>query len=328
MDDYLISLVPLLVFLACVLFLGGIYLLWSASQVSGAEKIKQRIRRLSAAAAEEAEAQKFVTLARQQGMTAFDAALLRLPRLHNLDRFLEQSGVNFGPAYFAILCFISIICGAIIMSLVFRSINVLPLLLGAALGLVIPLWVLSRIRRNRIDRLVKQIPDALNFFARSLRAGNPFSGAIKSAAEELPEPIAGELLMTFDELNYGLPFEESMHNLAARVDAEEVRLFVTAVLVQKSTGGNLAELLNKIAKLIRDRMTAKNEIKIQAAEMRTSAQILIALPFVVAGLLQVVNPGYLGVMLESSMGRTIILVQIGLMCVGYWIMNRMVSFRV
>ena len=322
------NLIPFLVFLTSVLFLVGLYLFWAESQQSGSEKIKTRIRRLSAAAAEESEAKKYVSLAKQEGLSGFDAFLLRVPRLHNLDRFLEQSGVGFGPAAYLFLCLLVGLVGGVLAILFVRTVATIPMILGFVLGCFVPWFVLSIKRAKRKERLIRQIPDTLDFFARSLRAGTPFSGAIKIASEELPQPIASELAVTFDELNFGLSFDEALHNLAVRVDAEEVRLFVTAVLVQKATGGNLAELLNRLAKLLRDRIAAFGEIKIQAAEMRTTARVLVFLPFLVAGLLQIVNPTYFPVMLESQTGQNVIIIQIVLMAIGYYIANRMVSFRV
>jgi len=328
MQNLIQNLIPFLVFITIIMMLLSIYLLWSESRESGADQIKSRIRRLSAAAVEQAESERLISLARQEGLSSLDAALLRVPRLHNMDRFLEQAGVKYGPSTYVFFCLIAAMVGGVVMSLFTRSFDLVPFLIGAVLGSLVPWLILSRKRAARRERMVRQIPDTLDFFARSLRAGTPFSGAIKIASEELPQPIAGELAVTFDELNYGLSFDESLLNLAARIDAEEVRLFVTAVLVQKSTGGNLAELLNRISKLLRERITAQGEIRIQAAEMRTTARILIVLPFAVAGLLQIVNPQYFSVMLESPMGKNLVLVQIILMGIGYYIINRMVSFRI
>jgi len=327
-NSLLLNMIPLLVFLACVLVVYGIFLFWEESQKSGAEQVKSRIRRLSAAAAEEAEANRYISLARQEGLSGFDAALLRMPRLHNLDRFLEQSGVSFGPTTFLFFSLIAGVVGAGLAVVLFRIVDTLPMALGFLLGCLVPWMVLSVKRSKRREHLIKQIPDTLDFFARSLRAGTPFSGAIRIASEEMPQPIAGELAATFDELNYGLSFDEALHNLATRVEAEEIRLFVTAVLVQKNTGGNLAELLNRLARLLRDRITAFAEIRIQAAEMRATARVLVFLPFIVAAMLQIVNPEYFPVMLESDAGQNIIIVQLILMAIGYFITNRMVSFRV
>ncbi len=328
MNSFLLNMIPFLVFLACVLVIYGLYMFWEESQKSGAEQVKNRIRRLSAAAVEESEANHYISLARQQGLSSFDAALLRLPRLHNLDRFLEQSGVGFGPSVFILISIVFGLVGAGLAVFFFRVLNVLPLGLGFLAGCLIP-WMYLRFKRSkRRERLIRQIPDMLDFFARSLRVGTPFSGAIRIASEELPQPLAGELAVTFDELNYGLSFDEALQNLATRVEAEEVRLFVTAVLVQKNTGGNLAELLNRLAKLLRDRISAFGEIKIQAAEMRATAKVLVFLPFFAAAALQVVNPDYFPVMLASDTGQNIIIVQLILMAIGYYLTSRMVSFRV
>jgi tight adherence protein B len=322
------GLIPLIVFGAAILFVFGLYMLWAESRESGAEKIKSRIRRLSAGSAEDAEANRLLSLAKEEVGSPLDRALLELPRLHKLDRFLEQAGVSYGPASaLALSLFIGFV-GAIISMLLFRSFSLLPLIVGYLAGIAILWIILANKRAKRKDELVKQIPDTLDFFARSLRAGNPFAGAMKSASEEMQQPLAGELEITFDELNYGLEFEECMQNLATRIDTEEIRLFVTAILVQKSTGGNLAELMNRIAALLRERKNTKGEIQIQAAEMKTSARILIALPFVIAGLLQLVNPTYIPILFETPGGRMIIGAQGVLMVIGYFVINRMVNFRI
>lgn len=328
MGEFAEGLIPLIVFSAAVLFLIGVYMLWAESRESGAEKIKRRIRRLSAGSVEEAEANKLLSLAKEEVGSPLDRALLELPRLHKLDRFLEQAGVSYGPATAVALALLMGFVGALISMLAFRSFSLLPLIFGYLAGVVVLWIILANKRAKRKEELIRQIPDTLDFFARSLRAGNPFAGAMKSASEEMQQPLAGELEITFDELNYGLDFEECMQNLAIRIDTEEIRLFVTAILVQKSTGGNLAELMNRIASLLRERKVTRGEIQIQAAEMKTSARILIALPFAVAGLLQLVNPTYLPVLLESPGGRTIILVQAALMIIGYFVINRMVNFRI
>lgn len=321
-------LIPLLVFTSFLLISVSAYLLWGDTTQGGAQQTKSRIRRLSAAAYEEAEATKHISLARQVGLSVLDSALLSLPPLRNFDRFLEQSGVQFGPASCLVLCLCVGVVGSGALATIVGSLALAPLALGFLLGCLVPLLWISRKRKRRQDALVSQIPDTLDFFARSVRAGTPFSGAIKIGSEELPQPIAGELSTTFDELNFGLGFDEAMHNLAARVDTGEIRLFVTAVLVQKSTGGNLAEFLNRLSKLLRDRITAAGEIRIQAAEMRSSARLLVLLPIIVAGLLYLINPDYFTAMLDSRTGKLIVTAQACLMGIGYFIIHRMVSFRI
>ncbi len=161
-----------------------------------------------------------------------------------------------------------------------------------------------------------------------MRAGNPFSAAIRSVSTEMPEPIAGEFAITFDELNYGLDMSTVLHNLGERTGNEEIRYFITAVLVQRQTGGNLADVLNRISAVMRSRSTTYREVRILAAEMSYSANVLIALPFFIAGTLMVVNPKYLSVLFQHDFGMVIIGIQILLMAVGYLVIQRMVNFRV
>jgi tight adherence protein B len=306
----------------------GFYMLWSElRQESHGSQVQQRLRRL-AAATHEGDLRSNLSLARDAELGTLDRILISLPRLRDMDRFLEQAGVGYGPTTALALTAMSGVGGAVLLSLVFRSFTPPVLLLGVLLGAALP-WLLLRRRRSKRNLLmVQQLPDMMDFFARSLRAGNPFVSSLKTAADELQDPIAREMGITFDEMNYGLEFEQAMRNMADRVNAEEVRLFVTSVLIQKSTGGNLAELLNRLSNLLREREHTRGEIEVLSTDASNSAKFLVALPILVALLLQVVNPGYLQILLENETGRTIATIQVGLMVVGYLIMRRMIKFRV
>lgn len=325
------TLIALLVFAAGALLVWGGWLLWQELHEAGEVQVQRRIRMFSAAAAvreETVPAEQLIKKEVERARSPLDRALLRLPRLHRLDRFLEQSGLALGPTGFLAACAGAALVGGLAAAMLFRSTAALGLAIGAALGVAgVAVFVASR-REARRDLLTRQLPDAMDFIARSLRAGNPFVGALRSAADELPDPLGAELTATFEELNYGLDVDEAMRDLAARVDTEEMRFFVSAILIQRSTGGNLAEILNNISALVRARLRMRGEIDIQASEMRTSARVLITLPFVVALGLQLLNPGYLKVLLESPTGRTVIMLQIALMVVGWLVMRHMTRFRV
>lgn len=323
------ALVVLLVFLAVTLLMVGGYLLLRDVQGDG-QQVKQRLRQLTDDARNDREesGRKTLSLEREQTLTALDKSLLEIPQLRDLDRFLIQAGISFGPAAAMGISLLAAFAGVLVAVLLFRSSNPLVMLLGLGLGAWVP-WLLWRGRRKkRNQELVHQLPDAMDFFARSLRAGNPFVSSLKTAADEIQDPLARELSLTFDEINFGLEVDEAMQNLAQRIEAEEVRLFVTSVLVQRSTGGNLAELMNRLSALLRERLRTRGEIRVQAADMRNSAHVLIALPIFVAVLLQLVNPDYMSGLFESETGRTILMVQIGLMATGYLIMRRMINFRI
>lgn len=322
------TLVVLLAFLAVTLLLVGGYMLLRDAQSQGQE-VKQRLRQLSDDARSEREQERMtLSMAREETLTAMDKVLLEIPQLRNLDRFLIQAGISFGPAAALGTTLMAAFGGVLVVMLLFRSSSPLVLALGAALGAYVPWLLWGSRRKKRNQKMVEQLPDAMDFFARSLRAGNPFVSSLKIAAEEIQQPLAGELTLAFDEINFGLDIEEAMNNLAQRINAEEVRLFVTSVLVQRSTGGNLAELMNRLSALLRERLRTRGEIRIQAADMRNSAHLLIALPIFVAVLLQLVNPDYMSSLFESETGRMILMIQIGLMATGYLIMRRMINFRI
>ncbi len=326
MSDQEFGVIIALVFFTVVLFVVGAYSFWNQAFGAGKDTSTSRIDQL--AKESHLTPGTKLSLTRQVSISRLDQMFLGLPGYSNIDRKLEQAGIVYGPGGLVLRSAFFGLVGAAIGVFVTTGISALPLALGFLLGGMLPVLRIGRKRKQRLQRLVMQLPDAMDFFARSLRAGNPFVGALRSAPEEMPQPIARELEITFEEMNYGLDFEEVMQNLASRIDAEEVRFFVTAVLVQKKTGGNLAEIMNRIATLLRERIKTRGEVMVQAAEMKASANVLIALPIVVAGAMQLLNPEYFLVMLEHPTGRTLIYVQLGMMLVGYLIMRRMVNFRI
>lgn len=318
------QLIPAVVFLAVVLFVWSLYLLLPGGDSGGGGQVKRRVGSLAAAGERDRRAP--LSLARSNKVAGLDGVLLALPQFRSFDRYLVQAGVAYGPSAALARLLASGLAPA--GGLHVAGFGAGSVLLAFLAGTGVWVFRLARKRRQRRNRLVRQLPDAMDFFARALRAGNPFISALKAAPEEMPQPIAREFEIAFEEMNYGLDFQEVMENLARRTDAEEVRFFVTAVLVQKTTGGNLAEIMNRIATLLRERIKTRGEVEIQAAEMKASAHVLIALPFFVAGILHLMNPEYFMVLFENQIGRYIVYAQLGLMFVGYLIIRRMVNFRI
>jgi tight adherence protein B len=328
MNTIPLNIILLLAVGAVVLCAASIYLFWKQYLVASNVKIRERMGTLEAAGADVKVNDAKLSLSRQHISSPLDKLLLALPGGHRLDSFLAQAGVSYGPAGALLRVIGGGIVGFGIGLLLSAKLGALAVPVSVLGGMLYSIMRFRRLRRKRLDRLVKQLPEAMDFFARSMRAGNPFIGALKSAPKEIAQPIARELEITFEEMNYGLDFEEVMQNLAKRVDAEEVRFFVTAVLVQKTTGGNLAEIMNRISTLMRERIKTRGEVMVQAAEMKASGRVLFALPFFIAGVLQLLNPEYFLVLLENSSGRIIVMVQLVLMIIGYMVMNRMVNFRI
>jgi len=312
-----------------VVLVEGIYLLWRGINEEGVIKINRRLKLLSAGGAHgEKVLQDLLRTKTFSGIPWINRMLMNVPRFHSLDRTLEQAAVKISVGHFLLIQLgLSILLSAILIWTDKLNI-IICLIIGLPLGFLIPTLYVFKKRDNRKKDFARQLPEALDFIARSMRAGNPFSASLKAVAKEMPDPIGTEFGITFDEMNYGLELEDALRNLGNRTGSDEMHYFITAVLIQRTTGGNLADVLNKIAAVMRARATTVREIMILSAEMRLSARVLIGLPFIVAAALTLLNPDYLSVLFKNTIGQIIIGIQMLFMLFGYLVMRRMVNFRI
>ncbi|MNT34007.1 Bacterial type II secretion system protein F domain protein [compost metagenome] len=204
-----------------------------------------------------------------------------------------------------------------------------PLILGgAALASVLPVLHVIRQRHKRLKQMEAQLPDAVDMISRALRAGHAFSGALGMVGTEMKAPIGPEFRTTFEEINYGVALDEAMTNLAMRVPINDLRYFVIAVLIQRESGGNLAEILDTIGNLVRERLKLFDKIRVLSAEGRLSAWILGLLPFGTAGLILVVNPDFMRVLWEDPLGLRMVAGALFSMFMGVLWMRKIIRIRV
>jgi tight adherence protein B len=323
--DYFYYLFVILAFIAVVLFLEGAYLAWNAYKGPEAKRIERRLRAMSAGE-HEGEELSIVKKRLLAETPALDRLLLEIPRIHHLDRLLLQSGLTLNVAGFLALTILGALAG-FILATVFG----LPLFVvigaGVAVG-ALPLFYVLNAKRKRLITFEQQLPDALDLMGRALRAGHAFSGALKMVGDEMPEPVAGEFRTTFDELNYGISLQDALQNMATRVPSDDLRYFVIAVLIQRETGGNLTELLDSISALIRARLRLMGTIRVLAAEGRLSAWILSLLPFVLAVILNIINPKYMSILWTDPFGQTMVWIMLVMMVVGVFWMRRVIRIHV
>jgi tight adherence protein B len=211
-----------------------------------------------------------------------------------------------------------------------RSINqpyVLALLVGGALS-AMPVAYLYWMKSRRMANLERQLPEALELISRALKAGHAFSVGLKLVGDEAADPIGSEFRRVFDEVSMGVALHEALQNMTARVDSVDIRFFVTSVLVQRETGGNLAEIVEGLAMLIRKRFELQLKVKALSAEGRFSGIILLALPFIVTFLLYQINPEYIGLLFTDPLGRTLLMIGGSLMMTGAVIMKRLIAINV
>ena len=197
-----------------------------------------------------------------------------------------------------------------------------------ALGAALPAAMLSVLVDRRLLQLEEQLPDALDFMARAMRAGHGLTVALGMLATEMPAPIGPQFRTVLEEVNFGIPFHEALRRAGERVDSADLRFFVSAILIQRETGGNLAELLQGLADTVRERLKLKGRVKVLAAEGKAAGMILSVLPFLLAGGMWAMNPEYMSILWTSESGQTLTMFAAGLIVIGRLWMNRLTRVKV
>lgn len=203
----------------------------------------------------------------------------------------------------------------------------LALLLGA-LGACLPVLKLSSAAQKRCSMFEEKLPEALDFMARALRAGHSITVTMGMAGNELADPIGVEFKTVFDEIGFGIPFNDAMTEMARRVNSHDLDFLVIALLIQRETGGNLTELLEGLAKTVRERLKLQGKVRTLSSEGRFSAMLLGSLPFVLGGILSLLNPSYMGALWQSPEGHNILIVGAVLLVVGFVSLSRIVRIKV
>ncbi len=327
--DAVFSAFAVLLFAAVILLVEGAWLWWSAAHGGGARRISRRLRLMAERGPGGAERVDIVKRRTWSSRPAIERLLRRLGpwcKLAALDALLLQAGVQWSVAQFlgALL-----VLGAI--GLVAPAMAGLPgvgALLALGLAVALPWMVLLRTRRERLTRLEQQLPEAADFFGRALRAGHSFANVMQMVADELPEPIAGEFRTAYEEINYGVSMSEALHNLAYRVPLTDLRYLIIAVLIQRESGGNLAEALGNISRLIRARLKLLAQVRVMSAEGRMSAWILGLLPLVVMFLMSLTNPEYISVLWTDPIGVALMWYAGAIAAGGVLWMRKLIRIRI
>jgi tight adherence protein B len=192
--------------------------------------------------------------------------------------------------------------------------------IAAIVGTLIPWFWVKRRRARRFAAFESGLPEAIDLLGRAIRAGHPLSSGLKMVADETQEPIAGEFLQTFEEQRFGMPFDEAIMALADRVTIIDMRILVTAILIQREVGGNLAEVLDNLASVIRARFTIRRQLRVYTAQGRISGYVLALLPIVVGGAIYGLNPEYGSLMFTEPMGRSMLMLAAFMQIMGFlWI---------
>jgi tight adherence protein B len=246
-------------------------------------------------------------------------------RLRNL---LEQAGLKWKPARVVHTCLGLFLTGFALGRLLLPS-DFKPFAIAIAVVFgIVPLLYVARVRGKRLHKFEEQFPECLEFVARSMRAGHAFSVSLEMLYREFQEPLSSEFRRTFEEHNLGLPLETALLKLSARVPSLDVQFFVSAVILQKRTGGNLAEILDKLAYIIRERFKLRGKIRAISAHGRMTGLALTSIPIAVAALMFLANPDYVRFFINEDVGRIMAGAAIGLQFIGYMVMKKITTIEV
>lgn len=258
---------------------------------------------------------------------ALHRALLRWSWTTTLGRLMAQAGMKTKPGRLVLISAVLCLGGGFLAHHLVVA-NPLIIALAAGAGGFAPFAVVAIKRHRRLREFEKNFPEAVDLLGRAIRSGHAINTGIEMIAKEIPEPVAGEFRVTFEEQNFGLPLKDSLLNLSERVPLIDVRFFVSALLVQKETGGNLAEILDTLSRVIRERFKIYGEIRIKTAQGRLTAGILIALPPAMMVALGILNPPYVRLLFEDAWGPYMLGVAATLQIIGSIILWKIVDIEV
>ncbi len=243
-----------------------------------------------------------------------------------LQLMLDQASLPWTVGRFSFFSAVLMVMGAAIGTW-WMQVGFLGWIPGIAFGAVPLLWVLYR-RADRFRRFNLALPDAIDLMSRALRAGHALPSALAMVADEISDPLGTEFRRTADELNYGLPFREALLNLERRFPVRDLRFLVTAILVQKESGGNLIALLDKSAMVLRSRIHLAQKVRVFTAQGRLTGVILMALPFLCFFVLNLVSPGYTRPLFENETGRKMIYATLVSLAIGMVLIRRIIRIKV
>jgi tight adherence protein B len=319
-------LLALLSFVVVVAILGSILLL------AGGGRQQEVIRRRLAS----------IEKAQKRGSSSLELGLVRdellsdVPVIHRmllqwswaarLRNFIWQAGMRTKPGRLLLMSAVLALGSGLLAHYMYRNFVMTPT--AGIVGGLLPIAYVAFMRRRRLREFEKNFPEAIDLLARAIRAGHALTTGMEMIGKELPEPVSGEFRVTFEEQNFGLPLKDALLNLSERVPLVDVRFFVSALMVQKETGGNLAEILDSLSNVVRERFKIYGEVRTRTAQGRLTAGILIALPPLMLLALSMLNPTYVRVLWEDPIGPYLLATAAIMQIVGSLVLWKIVHIEV
>ena len=321
-----ITLIALLVFIVVALATFAVGSLFDQRSAQ-ARLIKDRLATVQKAP--EREPDEELALLRDEQLSeipAFDTLLRRSARVSAMQEALLQAGMKLRAGNFLVLCVLSGFVAAVAALVWSRN----PAIAWAALllGAFLPYAVVSYRRQKRFEKIEELFPEAIDTLARAVRAGHAFTTALEMISNETTEPLATEFRKLYEEQKFGMPVRDALMNLTERVPLVDVKFFVTAVMLQRETGGNLAEILDNLSYVIRERFKIQRQVRVHTAQGRLTMALLMAMPPAVVAILAVFSPEFVHPLFYDPIGHSLLVVSIALQTIGYFVIRKIIKIQV
>lgn len=257
---------------------------------------------------------------------AVDQLLRRSARISSLQKLLSQADIKMRAGNFLLVCASAGFLFAVII-LIWTQ-NPLFAWLAFFLGFVLPYGYAAHRRTKRFDKFEEMFPQAIDTLARAVRAGHAFTTALELIANEVTDPIAGEFRKMFEEQKFGLPVRDALVNFTERVPLVDVKFFVTAVMLQRETGGNLAEILDNLSYVIRERFKIMRQVRVFTAQGRLTMMLLMGMPPLIVVAMQTMNPSFIRPLFTEPLGHILVVIGVTLQTIGYFVIRRVITIQV
>jgi tight adherence protein B len=317
------------IFLSTVLFIEGLYLAFRAIKNPERARVKKELRSFSIEDSQDTQSHSF-SIEKKRVLSDIDWLnnfLWKIPKITQFENLWAQSNSRFPISVYFLSALLISIASFFILYSTFIANMFLVLIVAAGLGMI-PFFILYQKKKKRNARFERQLPDALELIARALKAGHAFTTGMKMVANEFGDPLGTEFGRTIDEISFGLEMEQALKNLLQRIDCEDLKFFVMAMILHREAGGNLAEILGNISRLIRDRFRLQRKVKVLSAQGRLSAMVLIALPIIVALVVSITAPAYLPILVTDPTGRLMVMTAVILEILGIMVIRRIIDIKV
>ena len=292
-----------------------------------ARLIKERLAQESKSPERSAEEELAVVRDEQlSDIPVLDALLRRSERVSAIQKMLSQAGLSIRAGNFLGLCALAGIAALIVAYVMTRRVEIAWVCL--MVGFLLPYAYASFRRNKRFEKFEELFPEAIDTLARAVRAGHAFTTALEMITNEVAEPVAGEFRQLYEEQKFGMPVRDALMNLTERMPLVDVKFFVTAVMLQRETGGNLAEILDNLSYVIRERFKIQRQVRVYTAQGRLTMALLMGMPPIIVAIMIALNPGFIHPLFADPIGHTLLVAGITLQTIGYFVIRKIIRIQV